>query len=293
MNTLVIGCTGTVGSSVTMGLLNKGEHVRCMSRSSDKIKNLPREAEGSVADLDKPVTLAPAFEGVDNVFLLVPVSRKETVEGLNAVAAARSAGVKKIVYLSVYMPEGSDVIPHFNSKIPVENAVRESGIPFTILRPNNFFQNDRSIITIVTAYGIYPTPVGLMGLNRIDVRDIGDAAVNALTQQGHEGLVYDLHGPDTLTGRDMARIYSKYAGREVRYAGNDLDAWIQHVKNIMPEWMYRDFRVMYKYFQDHGMIARDAELEKQQILLGREPRSFDGFARELVEEWKRSLACAA
>ena len=61
MNTLVIGCTGTVGSSVTMGLLNKGEHVRCMSRSSDKIKNLPREAEGSVADLDKPVTLAPRF----------------------------------------------------------------------------------------------------------------------------------------------------------------------------------------------------------------------------------------
>lgn len=293
MKTLVIGCTGMVGSWVVQGLMNKGVSVRCMSHTPEKMKNLPKGLEGFAADLDKPETLAPAFEGVDNVFLLVPVSRNETAQGLAAVEAAKAAYVKKIVYMSVNMPEGSNVIPHFSSKIPIENAVKASAVPYTILRPNNFFQNDLTVLGVIMSYGIYPTPLGSIGLNRIDVRDIADAAVNALTESGYEGQTYSLHGPDTLTGSDMTRIYSRYIGRDVRYAGNDLDVWEQHVKNIMPEWMYRDFRVMFKYFQEHGMIAPEADLEKQQILLGHKPRPFDDFVRDVANEWKRSLACAA
>ena len=142
-------------------------------------------------------------------------------------------------------------------------------------------------------HGIYPIPVGPMGLNRIDVRDIADAAVNALTQTGFERQTYPLHGPDTLNGRDMARIYSKYVGRDVRYAGDNLDVWEKHVKNMIAGWRIRDMRVMFKYFQDHGMIAPEADLERQQIIIGHKPRNFDDFAREVSLDWKQSLACAA
>lgn len=293
MKTLVIGCTGKVGRKVVEGLLSKGVSVRCMSHSADKVKNLSGELETFMADLNDPDSLAPAFEGVDNAFLVTPVSRNETSQGLNAVAAARAGTVKKIVYLSVYMPEGSLVIPQFSSKVPIENAIKESRVPYTILKPNHFFQNDLSVIGVITTYGIYPMPVGDIGLNRIDVRDIADGAVNALLQSGHEGRVYSLHGPDTLNGSDMAGIYGRYVGRDVRYAGDDLDVWEQHVKNIMPEWLYRDMRVMFKYFQDHGMLAPEADLEKQQLLIEHPPRSFEDFAKEIAEEWKHMLAHAA
>ncbi len=132
-----------------------------------------------------------------------------------------------------------------------------------------------------------------MGVDRVDARDVADCAVNALTEPGHDGETYSLHGPDLLTANDMARVYSKYVGRDVRYAGNDLDVWVQHVKNVMPEWLYRDNRIMYKFFQDHGMVASKGDLEKQLKLLGHQPRAFENFAQELAEEWKSSLIYAA
>lgn len=293
MRTLVIGSTGNVGGWVAQGLAGKGVTVRCMSRSREKLKNIPDGIEGFVADLQRPHTLIDAFKNVDSVFLMTPVSRNETELGLHAVRAAISGGIGKIVYLSVFMPPGSESIPHFNSKLPVENAIRESGIAYTILRPNNFFQNDLSLIGVIMGYGIYPLPLGTIGLNRIDSRDIGDAAVNALMGSGYDGQVYSLHGPDVLTGRDMARIYSKYVGRDVRYAGDDLDVWVAHVKNLMPEWLYSEMLVMYRYFQEHGMIAPGPDLERQHMILAHEPRSFDAFAQQLASEWKHSLACAA
>lgn len=155
MKTLVIGCTGTVGSVVMKKLAAQGVSVRCMSRSADKLRGLPTGVEGWIADLDNEDSLAAAFSGVDGVFLVNTVGLNETKQGLAAVEAAKSARVKKIVYLSVSMPEGSTHIPHFGSKMPVENAIKESGIAYTILRPNNFFQNDLALKDTIMQYGLY------------------------------------------------------------------------------------------------------------------------------------------
>jgi len=209
------------------------------------------------------------------------------------VSAAKAAKVKKIVYMSVCMPEGSEKIPHFRSKLPVEKAVKESKIAYTILRPNNFFQNDLWLKSAITQYSVYPQPIGGKGLNRVDVRDIADCAVNALMKPGHEGRTYDINGPDTLTGEGTAAIYSKHLGRAVRYSGDDLDAWSEKVKNLMPEFMIPEMRIMYGYFQENGMIASREDLEKTQMLLGHTPRTFDDFVRESVTEWKSKVPKAA
>ncbi len=293
MKTLIIGCTGKVGSNVMRELLSRGANVRCMTHSAEKMGRLPSGVEGRIADLDMPETLPEAFEGIESVFLLNAVSPNETKQGLAAVEKAKAAGVKKIVYMSVFMPEGSTYIPHFASKIPIENAVKESGIAYTILRPNMFFQNDLVLETPIMNYGVYPLPIGSIGLNRVDVRDIADCAVNALTTSGCEGQTCSIHGPDTLTGEEIARIYSRHLGRIVRYGGNDLDAWEQQVKNIMPVWMVRDLRVMYKFFQDHGMVATADDLEKTQKLLGHKPRTFENFVKETVSAWKADILRAA
>jgi uncharacterized protein YbjT (DUF2867 family) len=293
MKTLVIGGTGNVGSVVAAGLRKRGVEVRIMSRSQDKLNRLPKGMQGVMADLDEPDTLAAAFEGMDGVFLINSVGPNETNAGLNAVSAARDAKIKKLVYQSVSMPEGSDSIPHFRSKLPVEQAVRESGIAWTILRPNNFFQNDLRLEVPIARFGVYPQPLGGKGISRVDVRDIADCAINALTRSGHEGRTYEIHGPDVLTGEGVARIYAAHLGREVRYGGDDLDAWAKNVNGMMPEFMIADMRIMYAFFQDNGMIAKAEDLEKMEKLLNGKPRTFDAFVTELVKAWKAAPAKAA
>jgi uncharacterized protein YbjT (DUF2867 family) len=294
MKTLVIGGTGRVGSMVTAGLLKQGVMVRVMSHSPDKLKKLPAGVEGYRADLDDPDTLPEAFAGVDSVFLLNAVGPNETNEGLSAVSAAKAAKVGKIVYMSVVMPVvGSERIPHFRSKLPVEKAVRESGIACTILRPNNFFQNDLRLKDAIMRYGVYPQPIGKMGLNRVDVRDIADCAINALLRSGYENGTYEVHGPDILTGEGIAGIYTKHLGQEVRYGGDDIDAWAERSKGALPEFLIADMRIMYRFFQDNGMIASKEDLEKTKKLLGRKPRAFDDFVREIALEWKGKTAKAA
>jgi len=141
---------------VVAGLLKKGVFIRVMSHSPDKLKKLPTVVEGFRADLDDPDTLPAAFDGIDSVFLLNAVGPNETDQGLSAVAAAKAAGVRKIVYLSASMPKGSERISHFRSKLPVEKAVKESKIACTLLRPNNFFQNDPRLKSAIMQYSVYP-----------------------------------------------------------------------------------------------------------------------------------------
>lgn len=285
MQILVIGGTGTVGSHVVQGLLNRGIKTRCLVRSEEKARKLPTNVNGRIGDLDKPETLSAAFEGIDGVFMLFAVSRHETEQGLAATETLKKAKVGKIVYMSVRMPEDSKHIPHFKSKIPIENAIKNSGIPYTILRPNMFFQNLHAVKDVVMSDHIYPFPIGSKGMSQIDVRDIADAAINALIKPGFEGQEINLSGPAALTGAEAARILSQAMEREIRYCGDDLDEWENQARQMLPEWMAHDFRIMYEYFQKKGMVASLVELGAQQEIVGHPPRSFDAFAKELFEMW--------
>jgi len=290
MKVLVIGGTGSMGGEVASRLFRSGVKVRCMTRYANKLKSLPEGVEGCVGDLEKPATLGAAFAGVDAAFLMTALSRNETLQGLAAIAAAKTANVNNLVYLSVPMPPGSDHIPHYLGKIPIERALRESGLLYTILRPNNFFQNDYLWCrAAVMFYGVYPQPIGLVGLNRVDIRDVAEIAVKVLTQQGHEGKEYSVHGPDLLTGESVAAIFSKHLGREIRYGGDDLEAWAKQAQHMMPEWMVKDLRIMYDYFQKEGLIASAEDLAEQYKILGRPPRSFDDFVAEIVSVWQREI----
>jgi len=284
MKVLVVGGTGTVGSAVVKQLLLGGHEPRVMSRSAEKASGLPAGTAHVVADLAEPASLPAAFAGVDGVFLLAPVGPAETAQALAGVAAAAAARVQRIVYLSVVMPPGSEVIPHFASKIPVEQAVQAGGIPWTILRPNNFFQNDLWLRDAIATHGVYPQPLGPRGLNRVDVRDIAEAAANAFTR-GVGGTV-PLNGPRGLTGDDTARVYSEALGRPVRYGGDDLDAWERQASATFPPWAVRDMRIMYDYFIRKGAHASGTDFAAQERLLGRAPRPFEAFVEELAKAWK-------
>lgn len=286
MRVLVMGGTGTVGSEVVRELLRCGATVRVMTRSAEKAKEIPQGAQGVVADLSIPATLPLALKDVEGVFLCTALSQNETEQGLAAVSAARAAGVRHLVYLSVHQVEKGPHIPHFKSKLPIEKAIQDSGMDYTLLQPNNFFQNDRFFKEPIIKFGVYPQPIGNVGLSRVDVRDIADAAANALLNPGHSGRTYPVVGAEVLTGDDVAKIYSRHLDREVRYAGDDLDAWAEQARKMLPEWMVYDLRIMYQHFQQRGLIASQADLDAQAKLLGHPPRSFDAYVVELTTSWR-------
>lgn len=287
MNILVTGGTGTVGSRLVPELLNRGAFVRILSRNPDNYHDDNRDVEWVRGDLENPESLANAFKQVDAVFLLLGMAKSETSQGLAAVDAARRAGVSKIVFLSTPMMEHMLHIPHIRSKIEVEEAIKQSGMHYTILRPNNFYQNDNWFREAILKYGVYPQPIGSVGLNRVDVGDIAHAAANALILDGYEGKEYPLNGPEALTGTMIAETYSRHIGSPIQYAGDDLEAWYRQAVASMPEWLAQDYRVMYECFQSYGCLATEQDFASQRELLRREPLSFDAFVQETVTGWNQ------
>jgi uncharacterized protein YbjT (DUF2867 family) len=271
---------------VVRELLAHGEKVVVMTHSPEKTKALPAGAKGVVGNLREPASLTKAFMGVDAVFLVTAWAEDETVQGLAGVEAAKASSARRIVYLSIHKLEAGPHIPHLASKVPIEKAVKESGKEWTILRPNNFFQNDFWFRDTIMKYGVYPQPIGNIGLSRVDVRDIAEAAANALTQPDHNRAVYPLVGPDVCTGENTAATYSRYLGRQIRYGGDDLDVWFAEAKKVLHPKQAADYRVMYEHFQKFGFVANDEEFAQQAKVLGHPPRSFDTFVAEIAPMWK-------
>ncbi|CAH2713111.1 NAD(P)H azoreductase [Neobacillus rhizosphaerae] len=286
MNILVIGGTGTVGSQVVLELLSRKASVRILTRNPSKNQHKYMNSEWIKGDLEVPESLEGNFDQLDAVFLLTGMSQTETIQGVTAVKAARKAGVPKIVYLSAPMNESMLHIPHIKSKIGIEEEIKRSGMDYTILRPNNFFQNDYVFRDAILKDGIYPQPLGSVGLNRIDVVDIAYAAANALLLNGYEEKEYPIYGSEVLTGDGIAETYSRHTGTPVRYIGDDLDAWYQLAITMMPQWLAQDFCVMYKSFQSFGCLGTDQDFILQKELLLREPKSFEAFVAETVTRWK-------
>ena len=111
-----------------------------------------------MGDLLDPVSILKALDGIDKLYLLNAVVPDELTQGLIAYGLARKMKVKHIVYHSVFKVEHFKDVPHFASKLAIENALRQFDLPFTIIRPNYFFQNDRSLKDVLMGAGVYPVP---------------------------------------------------------------------------------------------------------------------------------------
>ena len=279
MKILVVGGTGTPGSEIVRQLMGREEQVFVLTRSPDHASKLPKGVTGVIGNLLDPSTLG-AFAGMDAVFLLNPVSTTETFEGLLGVNGARDGGARRIVYLSVHHLDEAPHLPHFGGKIAVEAAVMKSGMEWTIVRPNNFYQNDVNFRDVILNYGVYPQPIGNAGISNVDVRDVAEVAVAALTTGAHNKKIYNLVGPEVMTGDRMAAEWSRALGKPVRYAGDDLDAWEAQFRAYLPPAMLYDFKHMYAFFQKGGFKATRADIAQLTSVLGHPPRAIAAYADE-------------
>ena len=288
MTILVTGSTGTIGSQVVQQLANEGAQVRALALDTSKLK-APAGVEPVKGDMTDVVSMRAALEGVDTLFLLNAAAPGEVTQALLTLDLAREAGVQRIVYFSVFNSALFDDVPHFASKHLAERVIDAQALPATVLRPAAFMQNDLMLRDALKA-GVYPQPIGGVGLAMADTRDIADAAAAELLRRERAPhplprTTIELVGPDTLTGADVAAIWASVLGREVRYGGDDLAAYEKQVAGMMPRWQAHDFRVMLRAMQRFGMVPGKDSRAIFEALLGHPLRSYRAFAEEAAASW--------
>jgi uncharacterized protein YbjT (DUF2867 family) len=290
MKNLVIGGTGNIGAEVVKELQKRNADIRLLIRKEGD--PTPKGVEVAIGDLLDPVSVQKALHGVDKLYLLNAVSPDELTQGLIAYDLAKRLKLKHIVYHSVYRVDHFKDVPHFASKLAIENALREFDVPFTIIRPNYFSQNDATLKDPLTNAGIYPMPLGDVGVSAVDIRDIAEATAIVLTSDGHTGKTYNLNGPEALSGPKAASIWSKLLGKEIRYTGHNMDAFEEQMRKKAPSWSAFDIRMMFEGYLERGFVAEDGDLETLTKLLGHAPRRYEDFARETFLQWQEMLKAA-
>src|SRR5262249_50937076 len=133
------------------------------------------------------------------------------------VDAALRAGVKHIVKLSQYHASSDSPVRFLRYHAAVEQKVRDSGLAYTFLRPNLFMQSLLAFREPIMMQGAFYAAVGNAKVSIVDVRDIASTAVAALTEDGHEGKIYDITGPESLSHYEMAERLSSAIGRPVQF----------------------------------------------------------------------------
>jgi uncharacterized protein YbjT (DUF2867 family) len=285
MKILVTGGTGKVGTELVKALQSRGASVRVLSRNKDA--KLAAGLEAAVGNLLDPDSVRKALEGVDKLFLLVANAADELTQALLAFNVAREAKVKHLTYLSVYQAERFPDVPHFIAKHTVETALKAFEIPFTILRPGYFYQNDAALKSPIAGAGLYPVPLGTAGVAAVDVRDIAEAAALSLTTDGHAGKTYHLAGFEPLSGPGAASIWTKVLGKPVRYAEPSFDDFEKQLRQMLPVWHAMELRLMFQRYRERGFTPAAADVAELTRLFGRSPRSYEDFVRESAAAWAR------
>ena len=286
MTILVTGATGRVGRQVVQQLVKRGADVRVLVRDTSKA-SFPAGVEvvqGDLLDID---ALRTAFTGVNTLFLLNAVAGDEFTQALITLNIAREAGVERVVYLSVIHSDRFVNVPHFAVKFGAERMIERMGFSATILRPAYFIDNELMIKDVIFNHGIYPVPIGSKGVAMVDARDIAEvAAIELIRREQAPGKLpietINLVGPDTLTGSDLAAIWSDVLGRPVAYGGDDPTGFEQNLANFLPKWMAYEMRLMAERYISDGMIPEVGDVERLTRILGRPLHSYRNFATEIA-----------
>ena len=273
MTILVIGATGRVGRYVVEQLVARDASVRVLTRDPTKAA-FPvgvDVAKGDLLDID---SLRAAFVGVRTLFLLNAVTGDEFTQAIVTLNVAREAGLDRVVYLSVFDADRAVNVPHFAVKSGAERMLEAMNFGATILRPTYFIDNEAMVKDVILQHGVYPMPIGGKGVAMVDARDIAEvAAIELIRRDRAPGRLpietINVVGPETLTGEDVAAIWSDVLGRPVAYGGDDPNGFEQNMATFMPRWMAYEMRLMAERYVSDGMIPEAGDRERLASLLGR------------------------
>jgi len=278
----ITGATGTIGSELVDRLVDVDVQVRAYSRRPERIDECGG-VEPVAVDLAEPDGLEEAFRNVERLFLLTGNEADMVRLQNNAIRAAMSAGVDRVVKLSALGATDHSLsvigLWHYN----VERELRESGLGWTILRPHHFMQNLLDPTVFDPEAGRVYSASGDGKIPFIDTRDVAAAAAEVLTGDGHEGSTYALTGPEAMSYRDATRILSEVLGRELEYVSESEDeAWTRLRDAGLPTWRVAALLALASYQRAGGPTERTTDAVER--LTGRPATTFREFAEDHESE---------
>lgn len=284
----VTGAGGKVGSRVVSQLAERGDTVRVAARATSNLTGLQDSFTERVEfDLARPETYERAFSGATKLFFVSPtVVHPTDHDRASAVcAAAARAGVRHIVMLSGLSDAPGDETIFGAAMKEMEKRVESSGISWTFLRPNSFFQNllEYDLPTIQSDNAIYSS-VGDGRVSMIDTRDIARIAVLALTGDGHEGKAYELTGPEAVSLAEVAAEISRVAGRTIMYVPVEDETVRQHMLGTgLPAYEVEAVVDLYRSYRN-GNAATVSPAYAE--LTGRKPASVRDFVDDFAASFR-------
>ncbi|WP_035354043.1 SDR family oxidoreductase [Edaphobacter aggregans] len=288
---LITGASGTVGRAVLEEMRKTGEPFKAMYRSENDAKKAPAGTASVMADFADKDSLNKAVAGVNTIFLVCsPIPQLVELEG-NVIEACTKNGVRHIVLNSALgAGDYPKSFPSWHRK--VEDKLMNSGLSYTILRPNGFFQNIVAYnAPTIRTQGAFYAGMGNAKTSLLDVRDVAAAAVKALSSpEDHSGKTYELMGPEALSNDEIARRISRIIGREVKYVDIPEEAQRKTMLDAgMPEWQVTALLDLQAYYVS-GKCAAVTEVLPD--LLGRAPITVDQFLNENKESFHSHAAVA-
>lgn len=276
MQILVTSPSGKVGSEVAKLLIAQNVSVRLAARNVAKVKEQFPGSEVVYLDYSDKASFKPALEGIDRLFLAVP-DGFETEPEIELLKAGLETGLKRVVKLSASEVENSDH-PH---RI-VEKQIEATNLEWTFLRPNWFMQIYSTTHAASLKQGMLLEPADNIPTAFIDVRDIAAVAVKTLTEPGHHGQAYTLSGPEALNRSQVAQIIGAISGKPIQYTPLS-DA---QFRELVAEWLDTEYiekvSLIYAGIRA-GLFTTVVDTVKR--ILGRDPGSFEQFAKDYREVW--------
>lgn len=282
MKVLMVGATGKYANLVLPELKQRGVTVRALVRDERKLAAARQQGaeEIAIADLNDPDSLRAAASGVDGVFHINPAFAPNEAElGVAMVEAAKASGVRKFVFSGAIHPSISKMSNHA-AKRPVEEALYESGMEFTVLQPTMFMQILDNGWKEVLEQRRFSLPYSKHAkVSYVDYRDVAEVAALALAGDQLGYGTFELCAPGMVNRVELAAMISEAIGHPVEAGEPTFDEWAQAAH--LPEGSRREgMRTMYADYDQYGFPGGNALVLRS--ILGREPRTLRQYIQELT-----------
>jgi len=275
---LVTCATGVLGKKIVDAAIAAGLPVRQAVRNQTKAN---RNVDSVRLDYADQATITPALTGVSVVVLMAPPLDPNAPAELGPViAAAKAAKIQNIVLISAFGVNHNEQAP----LRVVEHLVINSGVPFTILRPNFFMENfsEGFLASGVREQNAIYLAAGDGKTSFISAHDIVAIVVAAL-QQSLAGREFDLTGPAALDHAEVARIISQASGRSVVYHCLTEQQMLEGARaHGMPEPTVAYLGALYAIVRAGFAAGVSGDFER---IAGRKPMTFEAFARSAAAAW--------
>jgi len=231
MKIFVTGSTGFVGNHVIQALLDRGHQVRALVRQRSEYKlRRPEDVEIFSGTITSTADLVQGMQGCDGVIHLVGIIRAFPSKGItferlhteataNVIAAAKEAGVSRMMHMSALGAREDGPTPYLRTKFAAEELVRQSGLRYTVFRPSLIFgRGGEAIKMFAGMVKTFVVPIigdGNYRFQPVNVTTVSQGFVKALEVEAAQGLILDVGGPDMVTFNEIMDTLARVVGKTI------------------------------------------------------------------------------